>query len=75
MKKKQRRYVSYLLRMWRVRSHGQGFWRASLEYPQTGQVIGFPDLESLFSFLLTQTENGQKGDDPTACGVDDLKTT
>jgi len=57
-------YISYLLRMWRVQSQGQEIWRASLEYPQTGKVIGFPDLESLFSYLEAQKAGEQDDERP-----------
>jgi len=45
------RYISYLLRMWRVRGEGKWVWRASLERPKNGKVEGFPDLESLITYL------------------------
>lgn len=46
-----RPYFSYLLRLWRVKSGGQEVWRASLEDPQTGQVMGFDHPKTLFAFL------------------------
>ena len=48
-------YLSYLLRLWRTSTDGQGVWRASLTDPLTGERIGFADLEALFEFLRRQT--------------------
>ena len=45
------RYRAYLLRMWAVEHYGQVVWRASLEDPQTGELLGFADLALLFDFL------------------------
>ena len=45
------RYKAYLLRMWPVEQNGQVVWRASLEDSQTGEVLGFANLELLFDFL------------------------
>ncbi|MBN1484799.1 MAG: hypothetical protein JXA37_08765 [Chloroflexia bacterium] len=53
---KQGRYQSYLLRLWRTQSDEQILWRASLESPGTGERHGFADLQELFHFLQTQTE-------------------
>lgn len=47
---------SYLLRLWR--SDGQ--WRASLEIPETGQRIGFANLEQLFAYLMDLIEGNGK---------------
>jgi hypothetical protein len=58
------RYLSYLLRVWFVRQNGYGTWRASLEDPHTGKKIGFPDLETLMTFLYTKIqETGEKKPD------------
>ena len=48
-------YISYLLRLWRTSTDGQGVWRASLTDPLTAERIGFADLEALFDFLRRQT--------------------
>jgi len=58
MTQEQRRYYSYLLRLWQVDGAGTPIWRASLEDPHTGERRGFPDLESLFAFLKEQIEAG-----------------
>jgi hypothetical protein len=62
MSEGQRRYVSYLLRLWQVASQGRLVWRASLEEARTGQRRGFPDLEALFAFLSEETAAG-RGED------------
>ena len=56
MTPEQRRYYSYLLRLWQVDGAGSPIWRASLEDPHTGERRGFADLESLFAFLKEQME-------------------
>jgi hypothetical protein len=43
--------MSYLLRLWQVRSGGELLWRASLESPHTGERVGFASLDDLFGFL------------------------
>ncbi|MBL7183254.1 MAG: hypothetical protein ISS50_02265 [Anaerolineae bacterium] len=55
-------YLSYLLRLWRVRgdegahqSAEKPIWRASLESPFTGERMGFASLDALFAFLRQQT--------------------
>jgi hypothetical protein len=67
MSREQPDYLSYLLRLWRVRSSGgpeKVIWRASLEHPHTRQRQGFASLENLFDFLRQQIgeEAGQNGD-------------
>jgi hypothetical protein len=56
MVSEQRRYVAYLLRLWRSDSDDRSAWRASLEDPHTGERRGFADLESLFAFLKEQLD-------------------
>jgi hypothetical protein len=48
-------YLSYLLRLWRVKENGDAAWRAALESAQTDQARGFESLEALFQFLREQT--------------------
>ena len=55
MEDDQHRHLSYLLRVWTVDQNGSPIWRASLESPQTGERLGFPDLHALFAFLHQQT--------------------
>jgi hypothetical protein len=48
--------LSYLLRLWRMEGLGDFEWRASLEIPETGQRIGFANLEQLFVYLMDLIE-------------------
>jgi len=64
MGKQQPTSRSYLLRLWQTGSAGQQVWRASLENIQTGERLGFANLEQLFVFLMEQTE--QSGEAPDA---------
>jgi hypothetical protein len=48
--------LSYLLRLWRTEGFQDFEWRASLEIPETGQRIGFANLEQLFVYLMDLTE-------------------
>jgi hypothetical protein len=56
--REQRRYTSYLLRLWQVRSKDGIAWRASLESVDTGERKGFASLGALFAFLRQQTDGG-----------------
>jgi hypothetical protein len=47
----QRRYISYLLRLWQAGSKQELVWRASLESAYTGERRGFANLTELFAFL------------------------
>jgi hypothetical protein len=47
----QRRYLSYLLRLWQAKCGEAPLWRASLERPQTGERLAFANLAELFAFL------------------------
>jgi hypothetical protein len=51
----ERRYLSYLLRVWLVEENGERVWRASLEVTHSGEKHGFASLENLFAFLKEQT--------------------
>lgn len=64
MDEDQRSYISYLLRLQRVRSQGRWVWRASLESPATGERQRFPNLPSLFAFLEAQAR-GETPQDET----------
>jgi hypothetical protein len=59
--KEQRDYISYLLRLWQVKTEGRAVWRASLECPHTGELQGFADLEALCRYLRGETQ--QEGGD------------
>jgi hypothetical protein len=55
MGREQRRYISYLLRLWQAGTGREVSWRASLKSPHTGERTGFPSLEALFAFLRQET--------------------
>ncbi len=55
MTQNQRPRLAYLLRLWPVQQVEQTVWRASLENPHTGEMLGFATLERLFAFLEDQT--------------------
>jgi hypothetical protein len=56
----QKDYVSYMLRLWRDRGDAKAGpskaapWRASLQSPRTGEMVGFASLDALFGFLRSQ---------------------
>jgi len=51
----QRRYLSYLLRLWRENDGDLPMWRSSLEIPQDGERLVFVSLADLFVFLERET--------------------
>jgi hypothetical protein len=63
--KQERRYLSYLLRLWREGGGslqgGAPVWRAFLERPQHGDRLGFATLSDLFAFLEKETGSGLPG--------------
>jgi hypothetical protein len=59
--KMQRRYLSYLLRLWRENGGDSPLWRASLERPEDGERLGFVSLADLFAFLDKETGSGSPG--------------
>jgi len=64
-------YISYLLRLWRVKEEGRDVWRASLQDPQSGERISFATVEALFAYLQEQLEKAshREGDvEAGACG-------
>jgi hypothetical protein len=61
MSREQRGYISYLLRLWQIRSEGELIWRASLESPHTGERWGFANLADLFIFLGEETGHAARG--------------
>jgi hypothetical protein len=60
MAARERRYLSFLLRLWQVRQNGDETWRASLENPRTGERRGFANIRDLNKFLLQQTQSGEE---------------
>jgi hypothetical protein len=61
MSREQRRYTSYLLRLWQMGSEGELVWRASLESPHTGERQGFANLADLFTFLEQELSHAAQG--------------
>ena len=51
----QRRYLSYLLRLWQESNGEAPLWRASLESPQSDERRGFAGLDELFAHLQERT--------------------
>jgi hypothetical protein len=64
----QRRYLSYLIRLWQVKNSSGPVWRASLESSRTGKRQGFADLDALFAFLRQQTGGIASGSDGDESG-------
>ena len=64
---RQRRYLSYLLRLWQTSDGGRLVWRASLESPSTQERQGFASMQELFNFLQAQADraeqNGEEEED------------
>ena len=52
-------YHSYIVRLWQT--DPEASWRASALCVQTGELIRFADLHSLFAFLYAQTITGESG--------------
>jgi len=53
---------SFILRLWQIQDEEvqgerveQWLWRASLNDPQTGNRVGFTDLEALFNYIRKKT--------------------
>ena len=55
-------YHASLLRLWRERPGGA--WRASLQDAESGERLGFADLERLFAHLRQLTHDTTDGSDP-----------
>jgi hypothetical protein len=55
-------YHASLLRLWR--EHHGGPWRASLQDAESGERLGFADLERLFAHLRQLTHDTTDGSDP-----------
>jgi hypothetical protein len=61
MSSEQRGYLSYLLRLWQIRSEGELIWRASLESVHTGERKGFANLADVFIFLEQEISHVVRG--------------
>jgi hypothetical protein len=58
----QRRYLSYLLRLWQELGGDPAVWRASLESPRSEERRGFAGLDELVGFLREQTGRASPAD-------------
>lgn len=65
MPEEEGRYLSYLLRLWQVKSENKLIWHASLESPHTRQRWGFASLAELVDFLQAQTSASANPPDVT----------
>lgn len=56
------KYFSFLLRLWVVRDEDALNWRASLENPQTQEIIGFGSIQQLVQYLehITDLNGGDE---------------
>ena len=63
MPDEQRRYHSYLLRLWQANGERAPIWRASLEDVQTGERHSFADLARLSAFLEAQARASTRESD------------
>ncbi len=52
-------YQAYLVRLWQ--DSEQTPWRASTQCAQTGEKRFFADLAALYTFLMAQTTEQEKG--------------
>jgi hypothetical protein len=57
----ERRYISYLLRLWQIERQGQLVWQASLEDSRTGERQGFGNVDALLAFLRQMTDVATNG--------------
>lgn len=57
------RYVSCLLRLWQTMDGKKKVWRASLEYPMSGERRGFSSVAELCAYLQRETAVGDAADD------------
>ena len=60
MAKEEHQRLTYLIRLWQVRSDGKRVWRGSLEDAHSGAKRGFGDPAGLLAFL--QEKLGLKTD-------------
>lgn len=53
--KKKLRYFSCLLRLWETEDNQDIIWRASVEFPVSGERLGFGSLAELYAYLQQET--------------------
>ena len=63
MSEQERRYISYLLRLWQIESQGRLVWQASLEDSRTGGRQGFASVDALLAFLRQVTSEEPRAHD------------
>ena len=51
----ERPYLTFLLRLWRVKDAPGQLWRASLVSSETAERYGFATLDALFAFVFDLT--------------------
>jgi hypothetical protein len=54
-----RRYLSFLLRLWCINQDGCEIWRASLEDSRTEEQRGFASLDLMVDFLREQVQSAR----------------
>ena len=57
----EKKYRSFLLRLWQVDVEETRAWRFSLEDPVTGERKGFAHIAKLMYFLMEEISNDQQG--------------
>jgi hypothetical protein len=57
----ERRYISYLLRLWQTEDDGGLVWRGSLECPHSGERLGFSSLADLCAYIEDETRDSERG--------------
>jgi hypothetical protein len=55
-------YFSYLLRLWLAGDDDLPEWRLALTDPETGQALGFANLEALATFLRAKMGEAPAGE-------------
>ena len=56
MTKTRQGYLSYLLRLWFVRTETGWRWRASLENSRTGDSKRFDSLDQMSTYMVSEAE-------------------
>ena len=52
--------LSFVIRLWLVHDEGEGTWRVSLRSVQTGEHLGFANLEEAFGYLRQRVAEGSR---------------
>ena len=56
----EKKYRSFLLRLWEVDVEKRRAWRFSVEDPVTGERKGFANIAKLMSFLMEEISSGER---------------